>query len=266
MEKGGFMLNSIIFGDCIVELKKLQNNSVDLLLTDPPYNASSTVINLPNNTTGGAFYKINEEWDKFDNSADYLNWTRQWLKETDRVLKNMGSSLICCSIHNISEIIFVLKELKYRPLNIITWKKTNPMPNITKRMLTHSVEFVVWFAKDRGWTFNYDDMKKYNNNKQLRDVWEFALCQGNERLKGKNNRASHPTQKPLKLFDRLIEMASNKNDIILDPFIGSGTTAISCLNMSRNYIGIENNVDYYNLANARINEYLEKNGKMCKII
>jgi site-specific DNA-methyltransferase (adenine-specific)/modification methylase len=154
-------------------------------------------------------------------------------------------------MHNIAEIILCLKELNYKELNIITWKKTNPMPNITKRMLTHSTEFIVWFAKDTGWTFNYDIMKKYNNKKQLKDVWEFALCQGQERLK-KNNRAAHPTQKPLKLFDRLIEMTTKENDIVLDPFIGSGTTAISCINYGRNYIGIENNKEYYDLAIMRL--------------
>jgi site-specific DNA-methyltransferase (adenine-specific)/modification methylase len=160
-------------------------------------------------------------------------------------------------MHNIAEIILSLKELNYKELNIITWKKTNPMPNITKRMLTHSTEFIIWFAKSTGWTFNYELMKKYNDGKQLKDVWEFALCQGRERFK-KDNRAVHPTQKPLQLFNRLVEMTTKEKDIILDPFVGSGATAISCINLDRNFIGIENNEKYYNLAKERIGEYAKK--------
>ena len=251
------MLNSIIFGDCIEELEKIPRNSVDLILTDPPYNASNIKINLPNNKTGGAFYKINENWDKFNNYEEYFEWTKKWMQRCDKVLKNTGSILVCCSMHNLAEIILSLKSMKYKELNIITWKKTNPMPNITKRMLTHSTEFIVWFAKDSGWTFNYEDMKKYNNGKQLKDVWEFSLCQGSERIKNEStSRAAHPTQKPIKLFDRLIEMASNQGNLVLDPFKGSGTTAISCIRLNRKYIGIENNFEYYNLSNLRI-----KNGK-----
>ena len=252
MEKKDFIINNIIFGDCLSKLKLIQEQSVDLILTDPPYNASNKKIELLNNKTGGAYYKINENWDKFGYYTNYLNWTKQWLLQCNRVLKNTGSILICCSMHNIAEIIISLKELSYKELNIITWKKTNPMPNITKRMLTHSTEFVVWFAKNKDWIFNYEEMKKYNNGKQLKDVWEFSLCQGTERIKGKNNRSAHPTQKPLRLFNRLIEMASNENDLVLDPFIGSGTTAVSCIKLKRKYIGIENNIDYYNLAKQRI--------------
>jgi len=136
------------------------------------------------------------------------------------------------------------------------------MPNITKRTLTHSTEFVVWFAKGSGWTFSYNEMKKYNDGKQLRDVWEFALCQGKERIKGSNRRATHPTQKPQELFKRLIEMATNEGDTVLDPFIGSGTTAVTALDLKRLYIGIENNKDYYNLAVDRINNFKGVN-KLC---
>ena len=254
MEERGYMINSIIFGDCIEKMKLIQTNYIDLILTDPPYNASNIKINLKNNKTGGAFYKINEDWDKFNNYTEYLEWTKQWLYECNRVLKNNGSILICCSMHNIAEIILSLKSFNFKLLNIITWKKTNPMPSITKRMLTHSTEFIVWFAKNNNWTFNYENMKKYNNGKQLKDVWEFSLCQGKERIKGKNNRSAHPTQKPLQLFNRLIEMASSENDIILDPFIGSGTTAISCIKLNRRYIGIENNFNYYELAQNRIKD------------
>lgn len=150
--------------------------------------ASKGGINLPKNKTGGAYYKVNEKWDLFDEFGTYLDFTRAWTKEVDRLLNSKGSIMICSSFHNIGEVIISLKEMNYKLLNIITWKKKNPMPNITKRTLTHSTEFICWFAKDKGWTFNYNEMKKYNFGKQLRDVWEFPLCQGKERIKGKNGR------------------------------------------------------------------------------
>src|SRR3989344_5733225 len=221
-------LNKIYSGDCINLMGKLKNESINLILTDPPYNASKGGVNLPQNKTGGAYYKIKEEWDIFGSDSDYLNFTKKWIKESDRILSKEGSIMVCCSLHNIGEIMITLKELKYKPLNIITWRKTNPMPNITKRMLTYSTEFIVWFSKSKKWTFNYQKMKKYNFGKQLRDVWDFPSCQGEERIKGGDGRAAHPTQKPLKLFERLIEMTTNEGDIVLDPFMGSGTTGVAC--------------------------------------
>ena len=239
-------------GNCIKIMSKLPYGSVDLILTDPPYNASKGGVNLPDNKTGGAYYKVNEEWDKH---SDYLGFTKEWIKVADYLLSENGTILICCSHHNIGEVIIVLKELKYKPLNIITWRKPNAMPNITKRMLTHSTEFIVWFAKGKNWVFNYDKIKKYNYGKQLRDVWDFSSCQGPERIKLENGRSAHPTQKPLKLFKRLIEMASKENQIILDPFIGSGTTAIASEELGRKWIGIDNNLEYIKIANERIEKY-----------
>ena len=150
--------------------------------------------------------------------------------------------------------MITLKELNYKPLNIITWRKTNPMPNITKRMLTYSTEFIVWFSKSKKWTFNYQKMKKYNFGKQLRDVWDFPSCQGEERIKGGDGRAAHPTQKPLKLFERLIEMTTNEGDIVLDPFMGSGTTAVACEKIKRKWIGFENNKYYIEISDKRLKE------------
>ena len=237
-------------------MKKLSSESVNLILTDPPYNATSkTKLDLPNNTTGGPFYRINENWDVFKDFADYLKFTRSWIKEANRLLVPNGSVMICCSYHSLGEILISLKELDYKILNVIVWKKTNAMPNITKRTLTHSTEFVIWAAKGKGWTFNYFEMKKYNNGKQLRDVWELPLCQGPERIKNMNGRAAHPTQKPIALFVRLLEMSSISGDVVLDPFMGIGTTAIACIGKQRSWIGIEKNLDYVKLAKKRIKNF-----------
>jgi site-specific DNA-methyltransferase (adenine-specific) len=248
-------LNKNYLGDCVEIMSKLQDKQVQLILTDPPYNASKGGVNLPDNKTGGAYYKVNEEWDKFDKYSDYLDFTKKWVKEADRILSENGTILVCCSLHNLGEVILSLKELNYKPLNIITWRKPNAMPNITKRMLTHSTEFIVWFAKEKNWIFNYDKMKKYNEGKQLRDVWDFPSCQGPERIKGEEGRSAHPTQKPLKLFKRLIEMASNEGDLVLDPFMGSGTTAIACEELKRNWVGIESKEAYFKISEERLTEH-----------
>jgi len=252
MEKRDIGLNNLYIGDCLEVMSKIPSGKIHLILTDPPYNASNGGVNLPDNKTGGPYYKVNEEWDKFGKYSDYFDFTRKWVKEADRVLSPNGAIMVCCSFHNIGEVVMALKELNYKFLNLITWRKTNPMPSITKRMLTYSTEFVVWFAKGKQWTFNYDKMKKYNYGKQLRDVWPFPSCQGPERLKGENGRAAHPTQKPLKFFRRLIEMASKEEDIVLDPFIGVGTTAVACNQLNRKWIGIDNNETYIELAKKRV--------------
>lgn len=248
------LINKNHHGDFISIMSKIKEGSVDLILTDPPYNASKGGVNLPDNKTGGAYYKINEEWDKFDKHSDYMEFTRNLVREADRILSDKGAIMICCSLHNVGEVIMVLKELNYKPLNIITWRKPNAMPNITKRMLTHSTEFIVWFSKGKQWTFNYEKMKKYNYGKQLRDVWDFPSCQGPERIKGKDGRSAHPTQKPLKLFRRLVEMSTKEGDLIVDPFIGSGTTAIASEELGRRWIGIDNNHEYIEIANKRLNK------------
>lgn len=245
-------INKIHEDDCIELMNKMPKGKIHLIVTDPPYNASEGGVNLPNNKTGGPYYKVNEKWDKFGHYSDYLDFTMQWVKEADRLLTPNGSIMVCGSLHNIGEVIIALKGLDYKFINLITWRKTNPMPSITKRTLTHSTEFIVWFAKEKCWTFNYKDMKKYNKGKQLRDVWEFPICQGTERVKEKNGRASHPTQKPLELFKRLIEMTSKEGDIVLDPFIGSGTTAVASEELNRKWIGIEKNKRYCNIAKIRV--------------
>ena len=246
-------INQITKGNCIDLMKKIDSKSVELVLTDPPYNISGkSKLDLKNNTTGGPYYKMEETWDIFKDYKEYLDFTRSWTAEADKVLSDKGSMAICCSYHALGEILIALKELDYKILNIITWRKTNPMPNITKRTLTHSTEFVIWAVKSKGWTFNYDDMKKYADGKQLRDVWEFPLCQGKERIKNESGRAAHPNQKPMALISRIVEMASKQGDLVLDPFIGVGTTAVAAKLLKRNWIGIENNSKYIKIARARI--------------
>lgn len=254
--------NKIYKGDCNNILNsEIKENSINLIFADPPYNLSGSNLNLKNNKTGGAFYKINEEWDTF-NYEDYIKFTYKWLKSSKRVLTNNGSLYISCTQHNIGEIIVEAKKLGFKLNNIITWYKVNAMPNITKRTFTHSTEFVCWFVNGKNWVFNYDFVKKINPNKtktgedkQMRDFLDFIklpIVQGKERLRGDNGRALHPTQKPEKLLELIIQASSNENDIVLDPFFGTGTTGVIAKKLKRNWIGIEKNLEYVNMAINRI--------------
>ncbi len=255
-------INFIYHGDCIEIINdKIDKDSIDLVFADPPYNLSGNKLNLENNKTGGAFYKINEKWDTFD-SDDYVSFTENWLKACYQILKKNGSLYVSCTQHNMGEILVEAKKIGYKLNNILTWYKVNAMPNITKRTFTHSIEFVCWFVKGKNWVFNYDIVKKINpnktksgDNKQMRDFLDFIelpIVQGKERLRGQNGRALHPAQKPEKLMELIIKASSNENDLLLDPFFGTGTTGFVAQRLSRCWIGIEKNPDYVNIAKKRL--------------
>lgn len=251
--------NIIHNGDCVEVLnKKIDAQSIDLIFADPPYNLSGNGLKWEGNKTGGDWHMVNEQWDKMT-ASEYIQFTRKWVGACDRVLKASGSIYIACSYHNIGEVMIVLKQLDFKINNIITWYKTNPMPNMTKRMFTHSTEFVVWAVKGSRWSFNYETVKEINpdrqkngNPKQMRDLWELPLVQGRERLRGKDNRAVHPTQKPEEMLKRIILASSNKGDIVLDPFLGSGTTTYMAKKYGREWIGIELKKSYVKVAKQRM--------------
>tara|TARA_B100000963_G_scaffold359177_1_gene385718 strand:+ start:2297 stop:3082 length:786 start_codon:yes stop_codon:yes gene_type:complete len=254
--------NTIIQGDCIKVLnQKIDKGSIDLIFSDPPYNLSGSKLNLKNNTTGGAYYKVDEEWDTFTKS-DYAKFTFAWIDACKSVLKSNGSLYISCTQHNIGELTIAAKELGFELKNILTWYKVNAMPNITKRTFTHSTEFVLWFVKGKNWIFNYDEVKKFNPNKtlkgedkQMRDFLDFIelpIVQGKERLRGDDGRALHPTQKPVKLLELIVLASSNEGDIVLDPFFGSGTTGYVAQRFNRKWIGIETDKKYIKAAKERL--------------
>jgi site-specific DNA-methyltransferase (adenine-specific) len=162
----------------------------------------------------------------------------------------------------LAEISIEAKKIGFKLNNIITWYKTNAMPSITKRTFTHSTEFVCWLVKGKGWKYNYLQLKEWNPQKtkegypkQLRDFINFIelpVVQGQERVKGLNGRALHPTQKPEKLIELIILASSDKNDLILDPFFGTGTTGVVAARLGRHWIGIESNKRYFDTANKRV--------------
>jgi site-specific DNA-methyltransferase (adenine-specific)/modification methylase len=164
----------------------------------------------------------------------------------------------------VGEVLITLKQLNYKINNIITWYKTNAMPNMTHKSFTHSSELIVYAVKNSGWLFNYKkvkeinpDKKKDGTNKQMRDVWELPLVQGNERIKLSNGKAAHPTQKPIEMLKRIIFASSNENDVVLDTFLGSGTTCFVAKQYNRKYIGIEKEKKYFDISVKRIQpEYI----------
>ena len=239
---------------------QIDKESVNLIFADPPYNLSGNGLKWENNKTGGDWYMVNEEWDKMT-PPEYLSFTRKWIGASYHVLKNGGSLYISCTYHNIAEVMMTLKQLDFHINNVITWQKTNAMPNMTRRVFTHSTEFVVWAVKGKKWIFNYEELKKLNPErqqdgslKQMRDFWSLPLVQGKERLKGTDGRAMHPTQKPEEMLKRIIVASSNKGDLVLDPFLGSGTTAVVAKQLGRNWIGIEVNDKYVKMSERRIYE------------
>ncbi len=252
-------INNIYSGDCIEILNKtIKKNSIDLVFADPPYNLSGNALKWQGNKTGGDWFMVNEKWDKMSD-PDYFAFTEQWIKGCHAALKDNGSIYVCGTFHNIGEILVVLKKLGFLVKNIITWQKTNAMPNMTKRVYTHSTELIVWAVKGKKWIFNYKDLKKINpdkqkdgSEKQMRDVWNFPLVQGKERLRDKSGKAAHPTQKPEAMLERIITASSNKGDIVLDPFMGSGTTAYVAKKLKRHWIGIEKENKYIKLIKNRI--------------
>lgn len=259
--------NSIILGDCIEIMQKdILSESIDLIYADPPYNLSGKELNLINNTTGGPFKKMNQDWDIWDYD-EYYQFTNNWIKLCYEKLRLGGSLYVSCTYHNIAEVIINAKKIGFKLNNIITWVKSNAMPNITKRTFKHSTEYVCWFVKGNKWKFNYEKLKEMNlkktkkgENKQMSDFIDFIelpIVQGRERIKDDFGKTLHPTQKPEKLLEIIIIASTDENDIILDPFFGTGTTGIVAQRLNRKWIGIEKDKVYYEAAKKRLNNFIE---------
>jgi site-specific DNA-methyltransferase (adenine-specific)/modification methylase len=255
---------AIKLGDCIAGMKKLEAGSVSLVFADPPYNLSASKLVNKKSFTGGAFHKVNEKWDQFSDD-DYAIFSDAWIGESHRVLKDSGAIYVCASHHNLAQMLVSLAHWGFQVKNILVWEKPNAMPNMTRRTYTHSTELIVWAVKGKGWTFNYEDLKAVNPDKQLdgspkmlRDVWRLPVVQGAERLRGEDGRALHPTQKPEALVERCVLASSNPGELVIDPFSGSGTTAVICARLGRAFIGFEMDGTYLAASKKRVSAELKK--------
>ena len=245
--------DNIICGETIEELKNLPDNSVDLVFADPPYNLQlDQNLYRPNNSKVDA---VDDEWDQFESFEEYDKFSHAWLKEAQRVLKPTGTIWVIGSYHNIFRIGYIMQNLGYWILNDVIWQKANPMPNFRGKRFTNAHETLIWASKDKNskkYTFNYDAMKSLNENMQMRSDWYLPICSGHERLKNDEGKKLHPTQKPEGLLHRIIISSTNKGEVILDPFFGTGTTGAVAKRLSRKYIGIEKDKYYVNSAKKRI--------------
>ncbi len=243
----------IIIGDCVAEMSKLPAASVDLIFADPPYNLQlQGDLKRPDDSKVDA---VDDDWDKFSSFAAYDDFTRAWLLAARRVMKPSATLWVIGSYHNIFRVGSILQDLGFWMLNDIIWRKSNPMPNFRGRRFTNAHETMIWAARDanaKGYTFNYDVLKAANEDVQARSDWLLPLCTGDERLKNKDGKKVHPTQKPESLLARVLLSSSRRDDLILDPFNGTGTTGAVARRLGRRYIGIERDAGYAAAAEKRI--------------
>ena len=245
--------NKIINGDCLVELKKIPDRTFDLVFADPPYNLQlKNKLTRPDNSEVNA---VDDKWDQFESFKKYDEFTISWLKECKRILKKNGALWVIGSYHNIFRLGTTIQNLGFWILNDVIWNKNNPMPNFRGTRFTNAHETLIWASKNQKskYTFNYQSLKCLNDDLQMRSDWTFPICSGKERLK-KNGKKVHSTQKPEALLHRIILSTTNKDDVILDPFLGTGTTAVVAKKLGRKYFGIEKDKKYFKAANERINK------------
>lgn len=241
--------SSLYLGNALELLKKMEEESVDVIFADPPYFLSNDGISC----SSGAMVSVNKgNWDKMQYSGydDKHSFNRDWIRSCKRVLRKNGTIWISGSYHNIYSIGMALEQEGFKILNNITWQKTNPAPNLACRCFTHSTETVLWAKKnDKGVShfFNYQLMKEDNGGKQMKDVWTGSVTKPSEKIEGK-----HPTQKPLYLLERIIRASTKEGELILDPFCGSSTTGVAAKRLGRMFIGIDQEEEYLNLSVRRL--------------
>ena len=238
---------TLYLGDTIETMNQLEEGTVDLIFADPPYFLSNDGISC----SGGKQVSVNKgEWDRDLGLEERHQFNREWIAAARRIMTLNGTIFISGTYHNIYSIGMALEQEGFKILNNITWQKLNPPPNLACRCFTHSTETIIWARKDNKKAkhrFNYDLMKEINGGKQMKDVWTGALTPKGEKEFGK-----HPTQKPLYLLERIILAASDEGDLVLDPFVGSGTTCVAAKQLKRNSIGIDENRDYLDIASKRL--------------
>lgn len=248
--------DTIIQGDCVAILKTLSDNSIDLIFADPPYNMQTEGELL--RTDGTAFSGVSDKWDKFDSIESYDNFCKEWLTECKRILKDDGSIWVIGSFQNIYRLGYIMQDLGFWILNDVIWSKPNAVPNFAGTRFQNSHETLIWCAKSKKskYQFNYKTMKSLNGDKQMKSVWDIGICIGNERLKDENGRKVHSTQKPEKLLYNIIISSTKPNDIVLDPFFGTGTTGAIAKKAGRHFIGIEREEFYIKHAQKRIEKVM----------
>jgi modification methylase len=245
-------LDQILRGDCVPMMRMLPSASVDCVFADPPYNLQLRgELRRPDDSLVDG---VDDDWDRFTDFASYDAFTREWLTECRRLLRKDGTLWVIGAYHNIFRIGAILQDLGFWILNDVIWRKSNPMPNFRGRRFTNAHETLIWAArgKDSRYRFNYQAMKSLNDDIQMRSDWFIPLCTGEERLRNEHGLKLHPTQKPEALLHRVLLASTNQDDIILDPFAGTGTTPVVAKRLRRHFIAIERHPAYVEAAIGRV--------------
>ena len=245
-------LNTILGGDCIEVMAGLPEASVDLIFADPPYNLQlKGELHRPDNSRVDA---VDDAWDRFDSFAAYDRFTRDWLAQARRLLKPNGAIWVIGSYHNVFRLGSELQNQGVWILNDVVWRKSNPMPNFRGKRLTNAHETLIWASRQEGarYTFNYEALKALNEGVQMRSDWVLPICTGHERLRDASGEKAHPTQKPEGLLHRVLLGTTDPGDVVLDPFFGTGTTGAVAKMLGRDWIGIEREESYREVAERRL--------------
>ncbi len=245
-------LDQVMLGDCVQLMRMLPPASVHCVFADPPYNLQLRgELRRPDDSLVDG---VDEEWDRFTDFATYDAFTREWLTECRRLLRKDGTLWVIGAYHNIFRIGAALQDLGFWVLNDVIWRKANPMPNFRGRRFTNAHETLIWAARGRDsrHRFNYAAMKALNDDIQMRSDWFLPLCTGPERLRNQHGLKLHPTQKPEALLHRVLLASTAPGDIVLDPFLGTGTTAVVAKRLHRHFIGIERHPAYAEAAIGRV--------------
>lgn len=224
----------------------------DMVFADPPYFLSNGGITCQ----AGKMVKVDKgKWDRSQGPEVNHAFNLEWLSRCQKLLKPNGTIWVSGTMHVIYSIGYAMQQLGYKLLNDIAWEKPNPPPNLACRYFTHSTETVLWSAKNAKSKhyFNYELMKKYNGNKQMKSVWRFTSPSNAEKEYGK-----HPTQKPVGLLERCIEASTKPGDFVFDPFAGSSTTGIAAIRLGRKFCGVELEDAFIDLSIKRLNEISAK--------
>ena len=244
--------NTILAGDCIEAMNALPEASIDLIFADPPYNLQLRGdLHRPDNSQVDG---VDDAWDRFASFETYDRFTRAWLAAARRLLKPEGAIWVIGSYHNIFRVGAALQDTGFWILNDVVWRKSNPMPNFRGKRFTNAHETMIWASKEQGarYTFNYEALKSLNDGIQMRSDWVLPICTGHERLKNEAGEKAHSTQKPESLLHRVLVGATNPGDVVLDPFFGTGTTGAVAKMLGRDYIGIEREEAYREVAEKRL--------------
>ncbi len=239
-------------GESLEMLASMESEQFDMIFADPPYFLSNGGVTCKS----GRMVSVDKgRWDESKGVEKNHAFNQTWLQECQRLLKPNGTIWVSGTQHVIFSIGYAMQQLDYKILNDISWFKVNPPPNLSCRYFTHSTETIIWAAKDDDskYTFNYKDMKEMNGGKQMKSLWHIMSPRKAEKEFGK-----HPTQKPIKLLNRIVLAASEEGDRILDPFCGSSTTGLAAVAHGREYVGLDQSEEYLDLSVARFEGMLEK--------